>query len=70
MWRVLVCSAVAAGAVALLLTEGGAALAQADDQSKKGKVSGTIEFTGEARFEADTVARVTLQDVSLADTPA
>jgi uncharacterized lipoprotein YbaY len=70
MWRVLVCSAVAAGAVALLLSEGGAAFAQKDDKSKKGKVSGTIEFKGEARFEADTVARVTLQDVSLADAPA
>ena len=70
MWRVLVCSAVAAGAVALLLSEGAAALAPKDDKAKKGKVSGTIEFKGEARFEADTVARVTLQDVSLADAPA
>jgi putative lipoprotein len=61
---------VAAGAVALLLSEGGAAFAQKDDKSKKDKVSGTIEFKGEARFEADTVARVTLQDVSLADAPA
>jgi putative lipoprotein len=61
---------VAAVAVALLLREGEATFAQKDDKSKKGKVSGTIEFKGEARFEADTVARVTLQDVSLADAPA
>jgi uncharacterized lipoprotein YbaY len=70
MWRVLVCSAVAAGAVALLLGEGEAAFAQKDDKSKKDKVSGTIEFKGEAQFEADTIARVTLQDISLADAPA
>src|SRR5262245_18691337 len=70
MWRVLVCSAVAAGAVVLLLSEGETAFAQKDDKSNKGKVSGTIEFKGEARFEAGTVARVTLQDVSLADAPA
>src|SRR5262245_46386915 len=70
MWRVLVCSAVAAGAVVLLLSEGEAAIAQKDDKAKKAKVSGTIEFKGEARFEADTVARVTLQDVSVADAPA
>ncbi|HJZ56331.1 MAG TPA: YbaY family lipoprotein, partial [Gemmataceae bacterium] len=70
MWRLLVCSAVAAGAVALLLSEGEAAFAQKDDKSKKDKVSGTIEFKGEAQFEANTVARVTLQDVSLADAPA
>ena len=70
MWRVLVCSAVAAGAVALLLSEGQAAFAKKGDKSKKAKVSGTIEFKGEARFEAGTVARVTLQDVSLADAPA
>ena len=70
MWRVLVGCAVAAWAVALLLSEGEAALAQKAGKSKKGKVSGTIEFKGEARFEADTVARVTLQDVSLADAPA
>jgi putative lipoprotein len=60
---------VAAGAVALLLSEG-AAFAQKDDTSKKDKVSGTIEFKGEAQFAANTVARVTLQDVSLADAPA
>jgi putative lipoprotein len=61
---------VASGAIALLLRAGEAAFAQQDDKSKKGKVFGTIEFNGEARFEADTVARVTLQDVSLADAPA
>jgi uncharacterized lipoprotein YbaY len=70
MWRVLVGSAVAAAAVALLLSGGQAAWAQKDDKAKKAKVSGTIEFKGEARFEADTLARVTLQDVSLADAPA
>ena len=70
MWRVLVGSAVAAAAVALLLSEGRAALAQKDDPPKKARVSGTIEFKGEAKFEADTVARVTLQDVSLEDAPA
>jgi putative lipoprotein len=70
MWRVLVGSAVAAAAVTLLLSEGQAALAQKDDPPKKSRVSGTIEFKGEAKFEADTVARVTLQDVSLEDAPA
>jgi len=70
MWRVLVESTVAAAAVALLLSAGPAALAQKDDQPKKARVSGTIEFKGEAKFEADTVARVTLQDVSLEDAPA
>ena len=70
MWRVLVCSAVSAVAVALLLSEGGTTLAQKDEKSKKDKVSGTIEFKGKAQFEANTVARVTLQDVSLADAPA
>ena len=70
MWRVLVESAVASAALALLLSAGPAALAQKDDQPKKARVSGTIEFKGEAMFEADTVARVTLQDVSLEDAPA
>ena len=70
MWRALVGSAVAAVAVAALLSEGQPALAQKDGQPKKAKVSGTIEFKGEAKFEADTVARVTLQDVSLEDAPA
>jgi uncharacterized lipoprotein YbaY len=70
MWRVLVASAVVASAVALLLSEGQAALAQKGDQPKKAKVSGTIEFKGEAKFEADTVARVTLADVSVEDAPA
>src|SRR5687767_8822381 len=70
MWRLLVWSAVAAGAVALTLSEGDAAFAQKDDKPKKAMVSGTIEFKGEARFGADSVARVTLQDVSLADAPA
>jgi putative lipoprotein len=70
MWRVLVGSAVAAAAVALLLGEGQAAPSQKDDQPKKAKVSGTIEFKGEAKFEADAIARVTLQDVSLEDAPA
>jgi putative lipoprotein len=70
MWRVLVGSTVAVAAVALLLSEGQAALAQKDDPPKKARVSGTIEFKGEAKFEADTVARVTLQDVSLEDAPA
>src|SRR5262245_50008031 len=69
MCRVLVVSAVMAGAVALLLSEG-TAFAQKDEKPKKSKVSGTIEFKGDARFEADTVARVTLQDVSVADAPA
>jgi len=70
MWRVLVESTVAAAAVALLLSAGPAALAQKDDQPKKARVSGTIEFKGEGKFEVDTVARVTLQDVSLEDAPA
>jgi putative lipoprotein len=70
MWRILVASAVAAAAVALLLSQGQATLAQKDDQLKKARVSGTIEFKGEAKFEADTVVRVTLQDVSLEDAPA
>jgi putative lipoprotein len=70
MRRVLVGSAVAAAAVALLLSEGQAALTQKDDLPKKARVSGTIEFKGEAKFEADAVARVTLQDVSLEDAPA
>ena len=70
MWRAIVCSAVAVGAVALLMSGGEAASAQKDDKAKKAKVSGTIEFKGEAQFEADTVARVTLQDVSLEDTTA
>jgi uncharacterized lipoprotein YbaY len=70
MWRVLFCCALAAGAVALLLPEGEAGFAQKAEKSKKSKVTGTIEFKEEARFEADTVARVTLQDVSLADAPA
>jgi putative lipoprotein len=69
MWRALVGSA-AAAAIALLLGEGPAAPAQKDDQPKKARVSGTIDFKGEAKFEADTVARVTLQDVSLEDAPA
>jgi putative lipoprotein len=70
MWRVFVGSAVVVGAVVLLLSAEGAALAQKDDPPKKGKVSGTIEFKGEAQFGPDTVARVTLQDVSLEDAPA
>src|SRR5262245_24898935 len=70
MWRVLVGSAVVAAAAALLLRGGQAAWAQKDDKAKKAKVSGTIAFKGEARFEAGTLARVTLQDVSLADAPA
>jgi putative lipoprotein len=70
MWRALVGSAVAAVAVAALLSEGQPALAQKDGQPKKARVSGTVESKGEAKFEADTVARVTLQDVSLADAPA
>ena len=69
MWRALVASAVAV-AIVLLLSEGEPALAQKGDKAKKEKVSGTIEFKGEARFDADTVARVTLQDVSLEDAPA
>jgi putative lipoprotein len=70
MWRIFVGSAVALAAVALLLSDGQAALQQKDGQPKKAKVSGTIEFKGEAKFEADAVARVTLQDVSLEDAPA
>jgi putative lipoprotein len=70
MWRALVGCVVAAGVVALLLSEGDAAFVQKDDQSKKAKVSGTIESKEEARFDADTVARVTLQDISLEDAPA
>ena len=69
MWRVLVGSALAA-AITLLPSGGQATRAQKDDQPKKARVSGTIDFKGEARFEADTVARVTLQDVSLEDAPA
>ena len=70
MWRALLCVTVAAGAVALLICGGETASAQKDDKAKKAKLSGTIEFKGEAKFEADTVARVTLQDVSVADAPA
>jgi uncharacterized lipoprotein YbaY len=70
MWRVLVGGAVAAGVVALLLSDGRAILAHQVDKSKNDKVCGTIESKGEARLEADTVARVMLQDVSLADAPA
>src|SRR5262249_27425549 len=36
----------------------------------KARVSGTIEFKGDAKFEADAIARVTLQDVSLEDAAA
>jgi putative lipoprotein len=60
----------AVGASALPLSQREAAFAQKDDKAKKAKVSGTIEFKGDAKFEADTVARVTLQDVSLEDAPA
>jgi putative lipoprotein len=70
MWRVLVSSTVAVAAVAFVLSGGKPAFAQKDDRPNKSKVSGTIEFTGEARFEEDTIARVTLQDVSLEDAPA
>ena len=70
MWRVLVESAVASAAFAFLLSAEPAALAQKDDQPKKARVSGTIEFKGEAKFEAATVAHLTLQDVSLEDAPA
>ena len=59
MWRVLVCSAVAAGAVALPPGEGGAAPAQEDDKPKPGKVSaiaGTSGTTG-VRF-AEVTPRV------------
>jgi putative lipoprotein len=70
MWRLLIGCAAAASAVALLLSGAEPALAQKEEKSKKAKVSGTIEFKGEARFEAETVAKVTLQDVSLADAPA
>jgi putative lipoprotein len=59
---------VAVGMVALPQSEGEAVLAQ--NKPKKVEISGTIEFKGEGQFEADTVARVTLQDVSLADAPA
>jgi putative lipoprotein len=70
MWRILICSTVVTGTIALFTGGGDAALAQKDDKPKKEKVSGTIEFNQDAQFTADTVARVTLQDVSLADAPA
>ena len=70
MWRVIIGCAAAASAVALLLSGGGPAQAQKDEKPKKAKVTGTIEFKEEARFDADTVAKVTLQDVSLEDAPA
>jgi putative lipoprotein len=70
MWRVLVGCAVAVATVALLLSAGQTTLAQKDGQPKKPRVSGTIEFKGEAKFEADTIARVMIQDVSVEDAPA
>jgi uncharacterized lipoprotein YbaY len=56
--------------VTLLPSEASTAFAQKDDKPTKAKVSGTIGFRGEAQFEPDTVARVMLVDVSLADAPA
>jgi uncharacterized lipoprotein YbaY len=70
MWRAFVGSAVVAGVVVLLMGGGETGSAQKDGKEKKARVSGTIEFKGEAQFEADTIARVTLQDVSVADAPA
>lgn len=42
----------------------------ADEKPKKEKVTGTIEFKGEGKFEADTIATVKLSDVSLQDAPS
>lgn len=70
MWRGLVCSVAVAGLVALLLSDGVTAFAQKDNKPKQAKVAGNVEFKGEAQFEADTVAHVMLQDISLADAPA
>jgi putative lipoprotein len=44
--------------------------AQPDNKPQKKKVTATLEFTGEAGFEADTVARVMLLDISYADAPS
>ncbi len=41
-----------------------------EDAPKKVAVTGTIEFKGDAKFEAETVANVTIRDVSIADAPA
>jgi uncharacterized lipoprotein YbaY len=54
----------------LTIPRDGVALGQKEDTPKKARLTGAIQFDGEARFEASTVARVTLQDVSLADAPA
>jgi putative lipoprotein len=70
MGRFLVTGAVISAAMVLSASHGGNALAQKDAKAKTSKVTGTITFPGDAAFEADTVARVTLQDVSLADVPA
>jgi len=42
----------------------------ADEKPKKEKVTGTIVFQGEGKFDADTIATVKLSDVSLQDAPS
>ncbi len=69
MFRAFCFFALAACAAVLLLGNDRDALAQKDDE-KKAKVTGTIEHKGEAHFDGASLARVTLQDVSLADAPA
>jgi putative lipoprotein len=66
MFRVHICCTVAVCAAALLVGNDRSALAQKDGE-KKAKVTGTIEHKGEAQFDAASLARVTLQDVSVAD---
>jgi putative lipoprotein len=70
MGHFLVSGVVISAAMVLTVNYGGGAQAQKDAKAKTSKVTGTITFQGDAGFEADTVARVMLQDVSLADAPA
>lgn len=70
MWRVLIFSVVLAILAAFFLRDGAPAFTQKGGKPQLAKLAGTVEFSGVAQFGADTVARVTLQDVSLADAPA
>src|SRR5262245_7823446 len=68
MWRFHITTV--AVTLVVMLSDRGHTIAQKDDASKKSKVAGSIEFKGAADIEADTIARITLQDVSVADAPA
>ena len=58
-------------ALALLLLPGNALRVGGQEGSKKKeKVTGKIEFKGDAQFDKETVAVVKIQDVSLADAAA